>query len=149
MASRLSRAALRQAPCITQVQPTFYRFWLHRKDQSDQHKMLIELEQGGGTTAYFLSDPSELHLRRRPEVVSKAMDHPTGSDGYGVREWLRGVSEKMNTIIQEHHGRRWRAAVEASAPQPHDDDPLEQTAYLARTCFGAELFLAAKPRQQG
>ncbi len=29
------------------LQPTFYRFWLHRKDQSDQHKMLMELEQAG------------------------------------------------------------------------------------------------------
>jgi hypothetical protein len=184
------------------LQPTFYRFWLHRKDQSHQHKMLMELEQAGNqvyyiapgfadvdalnkcyvakqvlansamfspldigplpnnerhrisfrpgdTTAYFMSEPRELQLRRRPEVVSKAMDHLTGSDGYGVREWLREVSEKMDTIIQEHHGRRWRAAVEASAPQPHDDDPLERTAYLARTYFGAELFLPFVPRQQG
>ncbi|MFN7543493.1 MAG: hypothetical protein ACK5TN_11970 [Acidobacteriota bacterium] len=180
------------------LRPTFYRFWLHRKDQSDQHKMLIELEQAGnqvyyiapgfadvdalnkcymakevlansamfspldigplpdnerhrvsfrpgGNTAYFLSDPRELQLRRRSEVVSRAMDSPKGSDE-DVREWLRGVSEKMDKIIEEHHGRRWRAAVEASAPQLHNDDPLERTAYLARTYFGAELFLAARPR---
>ncbi len=101
------------------------------------------------TTAYFMSNPRELLVRRHPEVVSRAIDHPTSSDGYGVREWLREVSEKMDTIIQEHHGRSWRATVEASAPLIKDDDPLERTAYLARTYFGVELFLAAKPRQEG
>lgn len=181
------------------LHPTFYRFWLHRKDQSNQHKMLMELEdtgnqvyyiapgfadvdtlnkryvtkqvlansamfspldigplpdnerhrisfRPGNTTAYFMSAPRALKVRSLPEVMSKAMDHQTASDGYGVKEWLRGVSETMDTIIQEHHGRRWRFAIEALLPPPHDDNPLERTAYLARTYFGAELFLAAKPK---
>ncbi|MBE0657542.1 MAG: hypothetical protein IH602_07615 [Bryobacteraceae bacterium] len=182
--------------------PTFYRFWLHRKDQSDQHKMLMELEQAGNqvyyiapafadvdalnryyvtkqvlansalfspldigplpnnkrhrvsfrrgdSTAYFMSEPRKLRARSRPEVVSKAMDHPTVSAWNDVREWLRGVSEKLESIIQERHGRKWQDAVEWSASQQYDEGPLERTAYLARTYFGAELFLAAKPKQQG
>lgn len=183
------------------LQPTFYRFWLHRRDQSNQHEMLMELEAAdnhvyyiapgfadvdalnkyyvakqvcansamfsprdigslpnnerhrisfrrGDSTAYLMSEPREIPMRRRPKVDSMAINHLAWSDGYGVRDWLREVSEKMETIIREHHGRKWPAAVEASAPQPHDDDPFERTAYLARTYFGAELFLAARPRQQ-
>jgi hypothetical protein len=36
------------------LQPTFYRFWLHRRDRSFQHQMLIDLESVAGNQVYYI-----------------------------------------------------------------------------------------------
>ena len=35
------------------LQPTFFRFWLHRRDRSSQHRMLIDLEGQTGNQVYY------------------------------------------------------------------------------------------------
>ncbi len=37
------------------LEPTFFRFWLHRKDRSEQHQMLIELESEPGNQVYYIA----------------------------------------------------------------------------------------------
>ena len=63
------------------LQPTFYRFWLHRKDQSDQHKMLVELEQAGNQVYYIAPgfadvDTLNRHYVMKQVVANSAMFSP-------------------------------------------------------------------------
>ena len=37
------------------LKPNFFRFWLHRKDRSDQHEMLIDLEEKPGNQVYYIA----------------------------------------------------------------------------------------------
>lgn len=191
----LTRGTARESK-LGLLSPTFYRFSLHRREQSDQHKMLIELEQAGNQVYYiapgfadvgelnrwyvakqvvaksalfspsdvgflpdnephrisfrpgdnqgwFLSDPKALTIHKRDTVTARAQDRPLSKNGHGVREWVRELTKKMGGIIAERRGRRWDADEPLQAVEP---DPLERAAYLARTYFGAELFLAAEPK---
>jgi hypothetical protein len=42
------------------LDPTFFRFWLHRRDRSAQHKMLIELESKGHQVYYIAPEFADL-----------------------------------------------------------------------------------------
>src|ERR1700691_623257 len=183
------------------LSPPFYRFSLHRRDQSDQHKMLIELEQQPGNQVYyiapgfadvgdlnryytsgqvitrsalfspsdigpwqdnephrisfrpgdnrgwFLSEPKELRLHLRESVLGLATGSPLSEKGHGVREWLTKLTDQMGAIIGEHRGRYWNQNDATTPGELRSRDPLDRAAYLARTYFGAELFLAADPRK--
>jgi len=37
------------------LQPPFFRFWLHRRDRSAQHRMLIDLAQQPGNQVYYIA----------------------------------------------------------------------------------------------
>jgi hypothetical protein len=37
------------------LEPPFFRFWLHRRNRSSQHRMLIELEQQPGSQVYYIA----------------------------------------------------------------------------------------------
>lgn len=37
------------------LQPPFFRFWLHRRDRSDQHQMLVDLESVAGNEVYYIA----------------------------------------------------------------------------------------------
>lgn len=188
------------------LNPTFFRFWLHRKDLSDQHAMLTDLEGQPGNQVYyiapgfadvnalddsyrskqviarsamfspsdigtlpdnedhrvsfrpgeqwgwFLSEPKRIAIHTKEKVIARASDHHLSENGLGVRESLDELADKMEDIIREHRGQYRSIDQPSSASQEGRRDPLERAAYLARTHFGAELFLPAEPRpsdQQG
>lgn len=37
------------------LEPTFFRFWLHRRDRSSQHRMLVELESVAGNQVFYIA----------------------------------------------------------------------------------------------
>ncbi len=37
------------------LEPTFFRFWLHRRDRSSQHQMLLDLESQGSNQVYYIA----------------------------------------------------------------------------------------------
>ena len=37
------------------IDPPFYRFWLHRRNRSAQHQMLIDLETEPGNQVYYIA----------------------------------------------------------------------------------------------
>src|SRR5690349_10920803 len=37
------------------LEPPFSRFWLHRRDRSSQHQLLIDLEQQPGSQVYYIA----------------------------------------------------------------------------------------------
>jgi hypothetical protein len=185
------------------LNPKFFRFWLHRKDLSDQHKMLTDLEKQPGNQVYyiapgfadvdaldssyrskqviarsamfspgeigilpdnedhrvsfrpgeqwgwFLSEPKRIAIHTKEKVIARASGYHLSENGHGVRESLRELADKMEGIIREHRGRYWNADELSSPSQDAQRDPLERAAYLARTHFGAELFLPAEPRPSG
>ncbi len=182
------------------LEPPFFRFWLHRKNLSDQHKMLIELEEQPGNQVFyvapgfadintldksyktkqviarsvlfspseigalpdnedhrmsfrpgeqwgwFLSEPKRISIHTKERVITRASDHDLSKDGHGVRESLDQLANKMEEIIRQRSGRYWNVDELSSATLDVWRDPLERAAYLARTYFGAELFLPAQPR---
>ncbi len=198
----LTRATARECQMGLLSTP-FFRYSLHRRDQSDQHKMLIELEQQPGNQVYyiahgfadvgelnrhytsgrviaksalfspsdigplpdnephrisfrpgenrgwFLSEPKQLRHHPRELVVNRAMEGLRSVKGQGVRDWLTKLTEQMSAIIGENRGRYWNQNDATTPAQLRSRDPLDRAAYLARTYFGAELFIAADPRNGG
>jgi hypothetical protein len=197
---KLSEELTRRSAKETQkglLEPTFFRFWLHRRDRSSQHKMLVELESQGNQVFYiapefadinsldqayngvgvvtrsamfsptdigplpddkyhsvafkpnvasgwFLSDPKRVKLHRSADLISRASSSysVTGSQSENaskVRDWLNSLAAQMKQIVQHNSDRP------PATPSRVDRGPLEEVAYLARTHFGCELFLFAKP----
>jgi hypothetical protein len=185
------------------LNPTFFRFRLHRKDLSDQHEMLIDLENQPGNQVYyvapgfadvnaldrfyaakqvitrsamfsprdigilpdnenhcvsfrpgerrgwFLSEPKWIAIHNKETVLALASKHQVAEKGHGVRESLDHLATKMEDIIRERRGRLWNSDEQTTGSRVTRRDPLERVAYLARTHFGAELFLPAEPRPLG
>ena len=196
---KLSDELTRRSAKETQLgllEPTFFRFWLHRRDRSEQHKMLIELEgkgnqvfyiapefadissldqayngsgvvtqsamfspseigplpddkyhsvafKAGVTSGWFLSEPKPLKVQRSRDVVSRALEaHVAGvsppENATRLFDWLNELAADMREIIKLNRvGERAHRT---------ERGPLEEVAYLARTHFGCELFLFARPQ---
>jgi hypothetical protein len=72
---KLSEELTRRSARETQrglLEPTFYRFWLHRRDRSPQHRLLIELESKGNQVYYIALNLqiSTLWMRRTTAKAS-------------------------------------------------------------------------------
>jgi hypothetical protein len=196
------------------LEPTFFRFWLHRRDRSSQHQMLIDLEsqvsnevyyiapefadvnsldrayngyavrkdsgvvaqsamfsprqigpltddgyhsvafRPGEAFGWFLSGPKQVRVERARELIQRALSPPNSLDGSAyssasnVRDWLSGLVAQMKQIVQHYAGYRSNDAQSPTGFQ-HDRGPLEDVAYLARTHFGCEFFLLARPHVAG
>ena len=55
---KLSEELTRRSAKETQLkllEPTFFRFWLHRRDRSRQHLLLSELESVAGNSVYYIA----------------------------------------------------------------------------------------------
>lgn len=82
---KLSEEMTRRSATESQLQllsPPFYRFWLHRRDRSNQHQMLIALESQPGNQVYYIApkfaEVNELDraYRNREVVERSAMFSP-------------------------------------------------------------------------
>jgi hypothetical protein len=61
---KLSEELTRRSAKETQkglLEPTFFRFWLQRRDRSAQHKMLIELERQGSQVFYIAPEFADIN----------------------------------------------------------------------------------------
>jgi hypothetical protein len=55
---KLCEELLRRTARETQeglLEPKFFRFWLHRRDLSNQHRMLVDLEAQSGNQVYYIA----------------------------------------------------------------------------------------------
>jgi hypothetical protein len=65
------------------IEPPFYRFWLHRRNRSNQHQMLIDLESQPGNQVYYIApgfadlDALNASYISRRVVAKSAMFSPT------------------------------------------------------------------------
>jgi hypothetical protein len=65
------------------IEPPFYRFWLHRRNRSAQHQMLIDLESQPGNQVYYIApgfaelDALNASYVCRRVVADSAMFSPT------------------------------------------------------------------------
>jgi hypothetical protein len=63
--------------------PRFYRFWLHRRDRSNQHQMLIDLEKDPGNQVFYIApkfadvNGLDIAYNTRTVVERSAMFSPT------------------------------------------------------------------------
>jgi hypothetical protein len=100
----------------------------------------------GEQWGWFLSEAKRIAMHTKEKVIARASDYHLSDNGHGVRESLDELADKMEDIIRERRGRYWNPDEPSFAGQDARRDPLERAAYLARTHFGAELFLPAEPR---
>jgi hypothetical protein len=54
LCEKLTRGTAKEAKAGL-INPPFYRFWLHRKNRSNQHRMLIDLENQTGNQVYYIA----------------------------------------------------------------------------------------------
>jgi hypothetical protein len=178
------------------LNPPLYRFYLHRRDHSDQHQLLMELEKAGNQVYYiapgfadvdslnrhyvrrqvtsnsamfspsdigplpdnklhriafrpddkfgwFLSDPRQIPMQRSEGVRNRTREQERARNGRDVREWAFTLVQKIESILGERYGRSWPTN-EVGAIEQNADEPLQRAAYLARTYFGAEMFVGTR-----
>ena len=57
------------------MQPPFYRFWLHRRNRSNQHRMLIDLESQPGNSVYYIAPKfAELEALNKSFAARRVLD---------------------------------------------------------------------------
>jgi hypothetical protein len=82
LADEMTRFSATEAQ-LNLLTPRFYRFWLHRRDRSNQHQMLINLENEPGNQVYYIAprfaDVNALDnaYRNRAVVERSAMFSPS------------------------------------------------------------------------
>ena len=197
LADELTRRSARETK-LGLLEPPFFRFSLHRRDLSNQHQMLIELEgevgnqvyyiapsfaviseldkafqakevvvrslmfspteigplpddkyhnvsfSAGADSGWFLSKPKRIAAHRSREVLRRAFKQPIALEGGDSLEWLYEMAVKMRRIVRRFDGSAKLSDSRADVFPRHD--LLMQVAYLARTHFGCELFVPAKPK---
>lgn len=71
LTEELTRRSARETK-LGLLEPPFFRFWLHRRDRSRQHEMLIQLEEVTGNQVYYIA-PCFAQLDKLDEAYTGAM----------------------------------------------------------------------------